>query len=302
MAPKGKANIASTLIAPRVALPIAKAKNAIIELNNRVVARHTEEVEFRQRMHRESEAMMAPFMKAVQADKKAAAAMERRRRLITARRVPKHPTFPKVPHFDLKSQVRVGSILTIVVPPYDADWGDSSGYDGTTFGSWVAYKGSNPPRFNATNNIGDGGSAWASAGVCKFFSPAGRDSTYVRVGLWAPYEYDWRDDSNLFTAHTRGFIGIYVTSWDSSGGDFRVEVDRREPLWNDGTSWYEDHADSGSGNYPSDTYFMAWSSRVYAVWAWGGTSADAHSGSLAYSYAWGTLSVSVPFMVFEQWT
>jgi len=192
--------------------------------------------------------------------------------------------------------------LSFIAPPYDLEWGINSDSDQTTWGTTVTERKPPEPRFNVTANVGNGGSAWASAGLGKWFRPIGTDSTWVRIGLYAPYVFDWRTDSNWFAAHTSAFLGIYVQSFDSNGGDPQDEVNRTIPLWSDGTGWLEDHSDSGDGYYPSDTYFLARSSRWYAIWAWAHTQGDAHSGSLAYSYSWGTLSVSLPFMVLQQWT
>jgi hypothetical protein len=278
------------------------ARRGIVALNHRIVRQTQIRYVEHKLIARESKRILAPLLKIIRKDKPAMKATQDLRRLTTHRKTPKI-TYPKVLQ-RVDAHVRAGSILRFFGPPYDAEWGDNSSSDDTTdttWGSWVAIKSPPDPRFNSTTNIGNGGSAWSSAGVGKWFVPDGQ-STWVRIGLYAPYEYDWRLDSNWETAHSDAFIGIYVQSFDFNGGDPRDEVDRRIGLWSEGTSWQQDHADSGSGYYPSDTYFMASNARQYIVWAWCGTSGDASSGSLAYSYSWGTLSVALPFMVFEEWT
>ena len=276
----------------------AAVRRGIAAVNKRVVARAQDRYAEQRRIARESKKILAPVLKVIRKDKAAMQATENLRRLTVGRRPPKI-TFPKVLQ-RVESHTRTGSILRVFVPPYDAEWGDNSTPDDTTWGSWVAYKGGYDPRFNATCNVGNGGSAWASAGVGKWFVPDG-ESTWLRIGIYAPYEWDWRLDSNWETAHTDAFIGVYVQSFDLWGNDPRDEVDRRISLWSAGTSWQQDHSDAGDGYYPNDTYFMATNARQYIVWTWGGTSGDASSGSLAYSYSWGTLSVSLGFMVFEEW-
>jgi len=201
----------------------------------------------------------------------------------------------------VQPHVRSGSIMSVVGAPYDAAWTDEGSADGTTWGTGVAIKTAPDPRFNSTTNIGNGGSSYSSAGVGKWFVPVGRDS-YVRLGMYAPYQYDWRLDSTYYTAHSSAFIGVYVQSFDFGGGTPRDELVRYVPLWSEGTSWLQDHSDSGEGYFPSDNYFWASNGRQYICWAWCHTEADATSGSIAYSYAWATLSVSLPFMVFQEWT
>ena len=54
--------------------------------------------------------------------------------------------------------------------------------------------------------------------------------------------------------------------------------------------------------FPSDTYFMASSARIYIVWAWCHASADGYQGAVTSSYARSYVGTRLPFMVFEQWT
>jgi hypothetical protein len=280
-------------------IPAKKVIAGISKFHDELRERSRQELAIRRQADREAATAMSPLLKMMKQDKDSVAAMERRRKLLASRRNTRAP-FPKFKG-KLERQVRVGSILTVEVPPYDFDWGDHSADDGpTTWGTYVASK--DEARLNVTTYAGSGGAGWASAGMGKYFSPAGRDTTYVRIGLYAPYDYNWSDDSTWETAHSDGFIGVLVQSWDRFGNNFQTDVDRRIPLWSDGTSWFESHSDNGDGYYPSDTYFWAWSNRVYAVWAWCGASCDGSSGSVAYSKAYDSLSVSMPFMVFEQYT
>ena len=274
------------------------ARDGIANLNAQLRTRYRQELVIRQRAERESANALAPLITIVQQDKTAAQALLRRRRLLDSRPKPK-PAYPKVLK-NIESHLRAGSILNVVTAPYDYAWGDHSPDNQQTWGTWGAD--STRAEFSTTDYVHSGGSAWASAGIGTYFVPAGtRGSTYVRVGLYAPYNYDWSDDSSFETAHTDGFMGIFVQSWDLNGGDPQIEIDRRISLWSDGSDWTNSHSDSGSGYYPSDTYFFAWSSRQYAIWAWCNTSGDGSSGSIAYSYASGQISVSMPFMVIEQW-
>jgi hypothetical protein len=302
-AKRGRAKRARALSSIAAAPPrppaAAIARAGIAALNERRVAQLKRRLAERAGTARETAKIVAPMIELVRQDERAVKATEARRRLILPRGKPKI-TFPKLSQ-RVESHVRAGSILNFVGPPYFT-WGDNSASDPiSTWGTWVADGSAPDPRINSTTNATSSAGAWSSAGIGTWFIPAA-SSTWVRFGVYAPYEYNWRDDSNWFAAHTHGFIAILVQSFDLRGGDRRDEVDRRIPLWSDGSSWQEDHADSSDGYYPSDTYFLASNARQYAVWVWCSTSADAHSGSLAYSYAFGTLSASVGYMVFEQWT
>jgi len=284
---------------PTPLISAEKAIGGISEFHYGLRARFNQEVALRQQADREAAAAMAPLTEMIKQNKDSVAALQRRRKLL-ASRPNTRAAFPKFKG-KLERHVRAGSMLNVEVPPYDYEWGDqgSENTNGTTtWGTFVALKAD--ARMNVTTYAASGGLGWASAGLGKVFQPAGRDATYVRIGLYAPYDYNWWDDSNIETAHTDGFIGVLVQSWDLSGNNFQTDMDRRIPLWSDGTSWTESHSDSSDGYYPSDTYFWAWSSRIYVVWAWCGASCDGSSGSIFYSTAFDTLSISMPFMVFEQ--
>lgn len=304
MAKKSKQTSGSSLTARLLASPAPlisaeKARTGISKFHGELRARFRQELAIRQRADREAAAAMSPVLEMIKQDKHSIAAMQRRRKILDSRSK-NRAAFPKFKGKP-ERQVRAGSILTVEVPPYDYEWGDR-GADGgpTTWGTFVTSK--SEANFNVTTYAASGGEGWASSGIGKYFVPVGRDATYVRVGLYAPYNYNWWDNSSLATAHTDGFMAVFVQSWDSSGNNSQIDVDRRIALWSDGTSWLENHSDDESGYYPSDTYFWAFSGRHYAVWAWCGASCDGSSNSITYSTAFDTLSVSMPFMVFEQWT
>lgn len=226
--------------------------------------------------------------------------MEGRNRLIVPRAAPK-VTFPRVEQV-VEREVRSGSIMSVVGKPFDYEWDEHSPANQTTWGSTYVTASGYDPRFNTSTHIGFGGGAWAAAGIGQSFTPVGRNTTWVRIGVYAPCLFDWQANSTLATAHTRGFIGVFVQSYGLNGQDWRVEVDRRIWLWSAGSSWWDELSNAGSTHYPSDTYFLASSARRYIVWVWSHTSADATSGGIYRSYARGSISVSLGFLVFEQWT
>ena len=291
---------ANALITPGRRIPASKAIAGIERLNDQVVRQLRREAVERQRFARESTRAMAPMIKLLQQDKVAMAAHRNLQKLTTRRAAPK-ARFPDVLQ-RLENEVRAGSILSIIGAPYDFEWGAEGPRNGTTWGTYVSYKSGSDPRFNSNVNIGAGGSSWASGGLGKQFVPAGANTTWVRIGLYAPTEFSWRVSSTLATAHARAFIGVFVQSFDLQGGDPRTEVDRRNWLFAEGSSWYQDHSGGDTTYFPSDTYFMASSARIYIVWAWCHASADGYQGAVTSSYASSYVGTRLPFMVFEQWT
>src|SRR5215510_11446987 len=137
------------------AMPLspAVARRGIAALNKRVVTRSQDRYAEEKRIARESKKILAPVLKVIRKDKAAMQAAENLKRLTVHRKTPKI-TFPKVLQ-RVESHTRTGSILRVFGPPYDAEWGDNSSPDDTTWGSWVAYKNPPDPRFNATTNVGN---------------------------------------------------------------------------------------------------------------------------------------------------
>lgn len=281
-----------------------KACSGIAALNQKIVEKQTRLAEARQRDSRESLRAMRPLLKLLRDDTSAQRAAKNLSRLREARRKPKF-RYPAALQ-RVEEHTRTGSILSFIIPPYPLRWGGNSPPKNTTWGTWVAEqtKVGNiiDARLNASINVGSGGNAWASAGLGTIFVPAGLRTTFVRIGLPAPYDWQYNDRSNYSTAHSDGLIAIYVQSFDLNGQNPKDEVDRRIPVFSDGTAWTQSHADEEGGHYPSDTYFMADKSRFYLIWAWCNTSGDGSGDDNFSSYASGSVSVSLPFMVIEQWT
>lgn len=145
----------------------------------------------------------------------------------------RHPTVLQ----RVKQHTRAGSIINFITPPYDLSWGANSAEDDTTWGSYVVeqLKVSNSidAYFSTTMNVRSGGNAWASAGLGTTFAPAGQSTTWVRIGVAAPYTWQYSDWSGGSPAHANGFIAIYVHSFDLSGNNPKDEVDRMITVFGD---------------------------------------------------------------------
>ncbi|HEY5223393.1 MAG TPA: hypothetical protein VIJ18_10160 [Microbacteriaceae bacterium] len=197
--------------------------------------------------------------------------------------------------------------LFIAVPPYDVEWTtfQPSGASGTAAHGPSADKNHGFMTIDLTETyvdrpVAEGGWMYAGAGVGLWFKPKA-PSTYVRVSGLVTYSYDWHDSSSLQVAHNRAQLGTLVTHWRGPGTS-DVILDYREQLWSDGTSWYEDHSDSGGGYWPNQNYFWASSDEWYLVWFWCNGGIDfSTKDTIGSSKAFQDWRTKVPLIVFEQW-
>lgn len=197
--------------------------------------------------------------------------------------------------------------LSFATPPYDVTWTtfQPPGAAGTQAHGPSVYPAQASMFIDLVETyvdrpVAEGGWMYAGAGLGLWFKPKA-PSTYVRVSGLVDYEYDWADSSSLQVAHNRAQLAVMVQH-RRGPGDLETIVDWRDQLWADGTSWYEDHSDSGGGYWPNQNYFLATSSDWYLVWFWmnGGidfSTKDTFGSSKAYQ----TWHAKVPFIVFEQW-
>ncbi len=197
--------------------------------------------------------------------------------------------------------------LFIAVPPYDAAWSTFQPPGAVS----TAARGPRVDKERGSFSIdlvetyvdrpvAEDGWMYAGAGVGVWFKPKA-PNTYVRVSALTEYDYDWADSSSLQVAHNRAQICKLVLRRVGPGNLVTV-LDRRDPLWNDGTSWYEDHSDSQNGHWSNQDYFFASSSEWYLVWIWCNGGIDfATKTTIGSSKARQALRVRVPLIVFEEW-
>ncbi len=129
------------------------------------------------------------------------------------------------------------------------------------------------------------------------------ENELMRFSAFVTYGYNWDDSSSWGdTAHSDGYLGVFITSFQLDGSGGRVEVDQRSHMWSDGTGWWEEHSDSGEGliwpNSQVEVFLPVTSSRIFLFWIWALQSGDAGSDSSEIA----NLDGVVPFMVFEQFT
>ena len=145
------------------------------------------------------------------------------------------------------------------------------------------------------------GGGWGWAGVGFWYVPRTRAGLLeFRARIRVTYEYQLQ--SAVETAHSRGEVGIIVFSWNMQGQDFRQEPAASNLLWEDGTSWTEDH------DFSNDLYSSGLrldvaldSARRYSCFAYIFASIDASgtdglSGSIASTDIWAWY----PYLVTEE--
>lgn len=197
--------------------------------------------------------------------------------------------------------------LFVAVPPYDEQWTtfQPPSASGTAARGPTADKSRGSMSIDLTETyvdrpVAEGGWMYAGAGIGLWFKPKAV-STYVRVWGLVEYDYDWADSSSLQVAHNRAQLCKLVYRWIAPG-NMEVVLNRRDQLWADGTSWYEDHSDSQDGYWPNQDYFWASSNDWYLVWFWCNGGIDfATKTTIGSSKAFQNWRVRLPLIVFEQW-
>jgi hypothetical protein len=251
-------------------------------------------------------AILAPLHKIIVDDEEALAAAT----ALSKKKGRSPPTQHKTSVPRIESPIRGGSILTFHVPPYNSELSPSSGSDSNLgpgpldadYGGATANKSNG--TFTVSNDVHtDSFSAWGASGVGVWFQPV-TDNTYVRVAPASRGTCYWDNNSWGFAAHNNALIRVLVESFDLTGQDRQVEVDRKIQQWSDGTGQWEEHGYNSIFTvwFPADTYFMANTYRRYRIWSLAEAWCDAEGSGLFGSSADSSMKFETYMFVFEQWT
>jgi hypothetical protein len=195
-------------------------------------------------------------------------------------------------------RVTQGSILQVFAPPYDAVWTQQQPDSDVTQAAADAIQGT----FSAYAN-GGGDSSFAGAGIGVGFRPLS-DMPMAHVRPYLRYSYFWGDFSALATAHTHAFLKMRAIQFGPSGQQtLSPPAELAQTLWSDGTSWYEEHGDSGDDVWPGvfQLDFPLVANQYYAIWVYCQLFADDDGTSdTTSSSANASLSARVPFIVVEE--
>jgi len=192
-----------------------------------------------------------------------------------------------------------GSIAATRVPPYSYPW------------TWSSQNGGASVSVTANQNTGRMGFGLWNAGRAASGSAAAAIGIYFRpvfangiLRLWSnpAFNYQWWTYCVLASAHSDGWIGLYVGRYTLAGGFDGAPVNQRVRLWNDDSWWSGAGSHSGStSGFPLFAQLGVDSAHWYALWVWcgGRATGDGWGGLFSGSGAGSNLSVLVPSMTWE---
>lgn len=197
-----------------------------------------------------------------------------------------------------KQRIFVGSVGATVSPPYNYEW-TWNATSGSPSLSVSANRATGQMSFSIWNNGNDAsGSARAALGI--YFRPM-VENGILRLSSSPAFNYRWHTICAFASAHSDGFIGLYVGRYNLSGGFDGAPVNQIISLWNDDSWWSGAGSNTGSNSgFPLFAQFNVDSSHWYALWVWcGGRASGAGWGVFSGSGAASNLNVTVPSMTWE---
>jgi hypothetical protein len=193
----------------------------------------------------------------------------------------------------LKEEERIfpGSVGVTRVPPYDYRW------------TWIAQDGS--PRsaaVSADNNNGQLGvdiatrnlaHVWCANGVGVFYRPV--YNGYLHVWANPPFSYDWETVCWFATAHSDGWLGLYVGQFTLAGILDWVPVSQHIFQWRQDGFLGTTGSLGRNPPYPLSAFFPVNTAHWYGIWVWSGGSIYGDGMNVAWgSSAWSRLNFVVP--------
>jgi hypothetical protein len=227
------------------------------------------------------EKVRAPLIRQLMGNPKFAAAYEAFKNEKIVSRPPKK-IWRRIPI--VKSDIRSGSILTFVGPPYDftVGWAEGPGvhdHDANT----------SDGRFST---LATGGTGYTDdvAGVGMFFSPI--KDCVLRVSAYTPYDWDYQLLGGFATAHADGYFGWLITNATD-----QIDVyNSFDQIFSNGVSWFDNEEADGSSFYQASPLVFLQSSKWYRVNLFCQLSVDDGFDSSATAQ----ISAQAGFFVFEQ--
>jgi hypothetical protein len=193
-----------------------------------------------------------------------------------------------------QSAIWCGAVGVRRAPPYDYQW-TWHAKDAASADDGVLAEAATGHESFFLGNGDDEAHAWGACAVGVYFRPIS-PSGYVHLSAAPAFSYDWWTYCTLASAHSDGWIGLYVGQYNSAGELDRVPVDQQITLWSD-DSWAVgagDHSGSNSG-YPLSAWFTVDSAHWYAMWVWCGGSTYGDGSHIFYgSFGNAYLDLVVP--------
>jgi hypothetical protein len=196
-------------------------------------------------------------------------------------------------------RVYTGSIGATVVPPYNYPWTWYSTSGGATH-SEAANVNSGQMSFSLYTGMDGGSSATDFASVGIFFHPLPDCPTELQVWSTPSFNFDWWTICAFASAHSDGWIGLRVDSYNLAGALVGTPVYQKSSLWWD-DSWWSGASNAGSNSgYPLYARLTVDQQHWYAIRVWGGASVSAAGWStFSGSGAGASLSATVPSITWQ---
>lgn len=194
------------------------------------------------------------------------------------------------------ARVFAGSIGITRVPAYDYQWTWSAKDNDSATARVAAKAASGQQNLSLwTNSVQ--AHAWGATAVGVYFRPWTANGI---VNLWAnpAINYAWWTYCAFASAHSDGWLGLYVAQYTLEGNLDRVPVDLQSSLWSDDSWWAGAGGHSGSNSgCPLSAWFTVDSDHWYAMWVWiGGSTYGSGWGTFSGSGAGAQLSAGTPAM------
>jgi len=201
----------------------------------------------------------------------------------------------------LKENQRIftGSIAATVVPPFSYQWTWNAGSGGPDHLDVSANRVTGRMEFYAHTNPDHSSSGSVRTALGIYFRPV-TSNGILRVSANPSINYRWWDYCAFASAHTDGFIGLYIGRYNLSGGFDAAPVNQQRSIWND-SSWWSGGGGSGSNSgFGLSAQLNVDNSHWYALWVWCGGNVSAEGWhTFSGSGAGASMSVAVPSITWE---
>ena len=204
------------------------------------------------------------------------------------------PTGPKA-----SQRIFTGSIGGTVVPPYNYPW---TWFSTSGSGSHTESANVSSGAIATRLNTGSEGSSYATdfASVGIFFYPQPDCPTQLQVWSTPAFNFNWWTICAFASAHSDGWIGLRVDTYNLAGALVGTPVYQKNSLWWD-DSWWSGASNSGSNSgYPLYARLTVDKDHWYAIRVWcGGTVSAAGWSTFSGSAAQASISASVPSITWQ---
>jgi hypothetical protein len=206
-----------------------------------------------------------------------------------------YPEAPEVP-----SRIFLGSIGATVGVPFAYQWTSSAG-TGSPSLSASADRTTGRMSFALADNLNNSSNGSGAAALGVYFKPMVPNGI-LRLSASPAFTNSWGTFCAFCSAHSDGWIGLYIGRYNLSGGFDGDAAKQQITLWSDDSWWSGTGPQSGSNSaFPLFAQINVDSSHYYALWVWcGGSVSGCGFGSpFSGSGATARMSVTLPSITWE---